>query len=149
LITIFENSAYEKGSVSKYAYTIGTSKPDIAFMEDMEGVLRYADSAIGNIDLLKFLLSEIERRKTLFKIAQVGNILDYNNLQKDADKLSIILAFNDEISDVIKRIEADFSKQVMQEYQRDLRVLSTTARSYGIVQIVALQSGLMSIFGKQ
>jgi hypothetical protein len=149
LITIFENSAYEKDSVSKYAYTIGTSKPDIAFMEDMEGVLRYADSAIGNIDLLKFLLSEIERRKTLFKIAQVGNILDYNNLQKDTDKLSIILAFNDEISDVMKRIEADFSKQVMQEYQRDLRVISTTARSYGIVQVVALQSGLMSIFGEQ
>lgn len=118
-------------------------------MEDMEGVLRYADSAIGNIDLLKFLLSEIERRKTLFKIAQVGNILDYNNLQKDTDKLSIILAFNDEISDVMKRIEADFSKQVMQEYQRDLRVISTTARSYGIVQVVALQSGLMSIFGEQ
>jgi GTPase SAR1 family protein len=144
LISLFIN-LYEQNA-TKYKFLISTTKPDLYFTAWLNWVLKYADNVRWHFEIQNFILHEIERRKMLFKGVGVGNISDYNNLQNEEKKLPLIFSMQDELSDTMTQIEAELWKDWLKEFQMKIRSISITARSYGIIQVIALQSGLMSIF---
>ncbi len=140
----------EKNPSGSYKFCIWSSKPDMMFFSGFDDVLHCVDSIEWNLKMVEFVLSEIERRKKLFREANVGSILEWNEKFSNA-RLPLIFLIQDEIADVLKRIELEYEDgaTIRKAFERNLRILWTTARSYGIVQYVSLQSSLVSIFWEQ
>ena len=132
---------------SSFQYVLTSTKPDLAFTRGLEGVLRYADDSKGIIEATNLLLSIIEVRKKLFTEKGARNIAEYNEIP-GVQKLPIIFSLNDELSDSMKAIETELGKPTMESFQRAITQLSIKARAYGIIQIIAIQSALVSLFGQ-
>lgn len=134
----------------RYQYYIWSSKPDMMFFSGLDDVVQCVDTVEGNVKMVEFILGEIERRKKLFREANVGSIIEYNE-KFPATRLPVLFLIQDEIADILKRISLEYEegKEVQKAFERNLRILATTARSYGVVQYVSLQSSLLSIFGEQ
>lgn len=139
-------SLYEANS-DAFRFVVTSTKPDLAYVRNLERVLKYADDPKEIVDAANLLLREIEARKKLFSSSGARDIVEYNTLL-GVTKLPLVFAFFDELGDTLKALELQYGAKVLADYQKAITRLSITARAYWIVLVVATQSGLVSIFGQ-